>query len=160
MFILSCCLNPDQCYDKLKRSKNCPFRKGVDMLCPTQQNEIIPRDAVRLKMTFHPPKNSYIFTLNVLRLFIYIQLKCFDLFVGHFAGSLIWVKFDNANWMQNVFFLADYFTYHNQPSCEKQVNSDDHLTGLYTFHMLVVRIFGFSLRYNSLSFRVTKIFPP
>lgn len=59
------------------------------MLCPTQQNEIIPRDAVRLKMTFHPPKNSYIFTLNVLRLFIYIQLKCFDLFVGHFAGSLI-----------------------------------------------------------------------
>lgn len=36
------------------------------MLCPTQQNEIIPRDAVRLKMTFHPPKNSYIFTLNAL----------------------------------------------------------------------------------------------
>lgn len=36
------------------------------MLCHTQQNEIISRDAVRLKMTFHSPKNSYIFTLNAL----------------------------------------------------------------------------------------------
>ncbi|CAH3144706.1 unnamed protein product, partial [Pocillopora meandrina] len=42
----SCCLNPDKCYDKLKRSKNCLFRKGVYMLCPTQQNEIIPHDAL------------------------------------------------------------------------------------------------------------------
>ena len=36
------------------------------MLCPTKQNEIIPHDAVRLKMTFHPPKNNYIFILNAL----------------------------------------------------------------------------------------------
>ena len=44
-----------------------------------------------------------------------------------------------------MFFLADYFTYHNQPSREEnKLIVMNHLTGLYTFLSLVVRILGFS----------------